>query len=51
VNLFFKVKRNQPVILILYVDYIFLIGDEGIIGWCKRELIVEFEMKDLGLMH
>ena len=37
-NLYFKVRGNQPIILILYVDYLFLIGDEGIIDWCKREL-------------
>jgi hypothetical protein len=50
-NLYFKVRGKQPVILILYVDDLFLIGDEGIIAWCKRELISEFEMKDLGSMH
>jgi hypothetical protein len=50
-NLYFKVRGNQPIILILYVDDLFLIGYEGIIAWCKRELTLEFEMKDLGLMH
>jgi hypothetical protein len=50
-NLYFKVRCNQPVILILYVLDLFLTGDEGIIAWCKRELTSEFEMKDLGLMH
>jgi hypothetical protein len=50
-NMYFKVRGNQPVILILYVDDLFLIGDEGLIAWYKRELISEFEMKDLGLMH
>jgi hypothetical protein len=50
-NLYFKVRGNQPVILIMYVDDLFLTGDEGLIAWCKRELISEFEMKDLGLMH
>jgi hypothetical protein len=37
-NLYFKVRANQPVILIPYVDDLFLIGDEGLIAWCKREL-------------
>jgi hypothetical protein len=37
--------------LILYVDDLFLIGDEKLIVMCKRELASEFEMKDLGLMH
>jgi hypothetical protein len=50
-NLYFKVRGNQPVILILYVDDLFLTGDEGLIAWCKRELTSEFEMKDLDLMH
>jgi hypothetical protein len=50
-NMYFKVRGNQPIILILYVDDIFLTGYEGIIAWCKRELTLEFEMKYLGLMH
>jgi hypothetical protein len=50
-NLYFKVGGNQPVLLIMYVYDLFLTGDEGIIAWCKRELISEFEMKDLGSMH
>jgi hypothetical protein len=31
-NLYFKVRGNQPVILILYVDDLFLTGDEGLIS-------------------
>jgi hypothetical protein len=50
-NLYFKVRGNQPVILVVYVDDLFLTVDEGIIAWCKRELTSEFEMKDLDLMH
>jgi hypothetical protein len=50
-NLYFKARGNQPIILILYVDDLFLTGDEELIIWCKRELTSEFEMKDLGLMH
>jgi hypothetical protein len=34
------------VILLLYLDDLFLIGEE-----CKKRLASEFEMKDLGLMH
>jgi hypothetical protein len=29
----------------------FLTGDEKLIDGCKRELTLEFEMKDLCLMH
>jgi hypothetical protein len=50
-NMYFKVRGNQPVISIMYVDDLFITRDEGIISWCKRQLTSEFEMKDLGLMH
>ena len=42
---------NLPLILVLYVDDLFLTGDEHQVTWCKRELTSEFKMKDLGLMH
>ena len=38
-------------ILVLYVDNIFLNGEERLIVECKRELTSEFEMKYLGIMH
>ena len=38
-------------ILVLCVDDLFLTGNEKLIGWCKKKLASEFEMKDLGLMH
>ena len=41
----------MPLILVLYVDDLFLTGDERLIRDCKSNLAVEFEMKDLGLMH
>jgi hypothetical protein len=31
-NLYFKLRGNQPVILIMYVDDLFLTGDEGLIA-------------------
>ena len=46
-----KVVHNHVLILVLYVDDLFLTGDEQLIDQCKRELTFEFEMKDLGLMH
>jgi hypothetical protein len=42
---------NEPVILLLYVDDLFLTGEENLIVECKQRLVAEFEMKDLGLMH
>jgi hypothetical protein len=43
--------NNAPVILLLYSDDLFLIGEESLITQCKKELVYEFDMKDLGLMH
>ena len=50
-NLYFNVMNDDIVILLLYVDDLFLIGEEKIITECKKKRVVEFEMKDLGLMH
>ena len=38
-------------IFLLYVDDLFLTGEEKLILDSKRKLIVEFEMKDLHMMH
>ena len=38
-------------ILLLYVDDLFVIGRDGLIADTKRKLVVEIEMKDLGMMH
>jgi hypothetical protein len=50
-NLYLKVMNDEPIILLLYVDDLFLIGEENLIIDCKKKLVAEFEMKDLGLMH
>ena len=50
-NLYFQVVHNHVLILALYVDDLFLTGDEQLIDQRKRELTSEFKMKDLGLMH
>jgi hypothetical protein len=50
-NLYFKVMNDEPVILLLYVDDLFLTGEEKLMTECKKRLASEFEMKDLGLMH
>ena len=50
-NLYFKVVGNLPLILVLYIDDLFLTSDEHQIAQCKRALNSKFEMKDLGLMH
>jgi hypothetical protein len=50
-NLYFKIMDNEPVILLIYVDDLFLTSEEKLITKCKKRLASEFEMKDLGLMH
>ena len=46
-NLYFWVVKGKPLILVLYVDDLFLIGVDPLIHQCKRELATKFEMKDL----
>ena len=50
-NLYYKVEDGNPVMLLLYVDDIFVTGMDGLIANTKRNLATEFEMKDLGMMH
>ena len=50
-NLYFKVDREKPLILVLYVDDLFLTSADPLIHQCKSKLATEFEMKDLGMMH
>ena len=42
---------DEPVILLPYVDDLFLTENEKHITESKKKLAEEFEMKDLGLMH
>jgi hypothetical protein len=50
-NLYFKVMNDEHGILLLYVDDLFLTGEENLIIDCKKKLVAEFEIKDIGLMH
>ena len=50
-KLYLKVVEDEPVILLLYVDDLFLTGNEKQIMERKKKLAEEFEMKYLGLMH
>ena len=38
-------------ILLVYVDYLFVTGMDGLIADTKRNIVAEFEMKELGKMH
>ena len=50
-KLYFKVEGEIPVMLLLYVDDMFLTGKEELITYVRRRLDAEFEMKDLCMMH
>jgi hypothetical protein len=50
-NLYFKVMNDEPVILLLYVDDLFLTREENLVTKCKKRVASKFEMKDLSLMH
>jgi hypothetical protein len=50
-NFYFKIMNDEPVILLLYVDDLFLTGEEKLITECKKRRASKFEMKDLSLMH
>ena len=41
----------EPSVLLLYVDDLFVIGEDGLIADTKRNLTTEFEMNDLGMMQ
>eukprot|EP00253_Pinus_taeda_P001841 PITA_01841 len=50
-NLYDLVIENESLILVLYVDDLFLTGSSRLIEDYKKNLATEFDMKDLGLMH
>jgi hypothetical protein len=50
-NLYFIIRGEDTLILILYVDDIFIIGAEDIIVECKLGFASEFTMSNIGLMH
>jgi hypothetical protein len=50
-NLYYHIVGDECLILVLYVDDLFLTGSERLIVECKRALTYVFEMKDLGMMH
>jgi len=50
-NIYFKTTNDGMVILVLYVHDLLITGDDNLIEKCKQDLIAEFEMKDLRLLH
>ena len=50
-NLYFKVEDKIPVMLLLYVNDLFMTGEEELNKDSRRRLDTVFEIKDLGMMH
>ena len=50
-NLYFILVGDDPLILLLYVDDLFIIGEERPIAVCKRDLASEYKMTYNGLLH
>jgi len=50
-NLYYHIIGDECLILVMYVDDLFLTDSERLIVEYKRALTFEFEMKDLGMMH
>jgi hypothetical protein len=50
-NLHYNIVGDECLILVLYVDDLFLTGSESLTVKCKHALACEFEMKDLGMVH
>ena len=50
-NLCFKVEGERPVMLLLYVDVLFLTGEDELIEYARRRLSIEFEIKYIGMLH
>ena len=47
-NLYYLRVGDELLILILYVDDLFLTGSSKLIKDCKENMAIEFDMKDLG---
>jgi hypothetical protein len=50
-NLYLIVVGEDPLILLLYVDDLFITGVERLTNNCKESLASEFDMTDIGLMR
>jgi hypothetical protein len=50
-SLYYNIVNCESLILVLYIDDLFLTDTESLIVECKYALASKFEMKDLGMMH
>jgi hypothetical protein len=49
--MYYKTVNGESLILVLYVDDLFLTDIESLIVECKYALASKFKMKYLGMMH
>ena len=50
-NLYFIMVGDDPLILLLYVDDLFITRGERPIAVCKRDLASKYEMTNIGFIH
>jgi hypothetical protein len=50
-NLYYIIRGEDTLILVLYVDDLFITRVEDLIAECKLGLASEFKMSDIGLMY
>jgi hypothetical protein len=50
-NLYYIFVGIDLIVLMLYLDDLFLMGAKKLIAGCKVDLAAEFEMKEIGMMH
>ena len=50
-NLYYIVVGGDLLILLLYIDDLFITGEEHLVAACKRDLASEYGMTNIGLMH
>ena len=50
-NLYFIMVGDDLLVLLQYVDDLFITRRERPIAACKKDLAAEYEMTDIGLMH
>jgi hypothetical protein len=50
-SLYYNIVNGESLILVLYIDDLFLINTERLILECKYALASKFEIKELGMIH
>jgi hypothetical protein len=50
-SLYYNIVNGESLLLVFYVDDLFLTDTKSLIFECKYALASKFEMKDLGMIH